>query len=126
MSQNRYASMMERLLANSIRVGSCLVWNGACSSAGYGRVSCRVKGIDYPVSFYVHRVAWELVNGPIPDGLHVDHLREEGICQFKACWELSHLTLLPSADNTAKARRFKLSKTDRQWMRAQGVQSSLL
>jgi hypothetical protein len=121
-----YASMMDRLLANSRTVGDCWVWNGPVSKSGYGRVTRRVKDKSYPVSFYVHRVAWEIQRGEIPRGFDVDHLREEGLCRFKTCWRIEHLQLLSEVENGRKARRFQLSTADRAWMRAHGIQSALL
>ena len=41
---------------------------GSLSKAGYMRVRFNGK------SDYVHRVIWEHVNGPIPKGMHIDHI----------------------------------------------------
>ena len=41
-----------------------------------------------------HRVAWELIRGPIPEGLVLDHL-----CRTSACVNPDHLEPVPQAIN---------------------------
>lgn len=43
---------------------------GSLTSDGYLRLDLRTKGMGH-VS--VHRLVWETVNGPIPDGLEINH-----------------------------------------------------
>jgi hypothetical protein len=47
---------------------------------GYSRVTILGRGR------LAHRLCWELANGPVPDGLDLDHL-----CRNRACCEVSHL-----------------------------------
>jgi len=58
----------------------CWVWQNATNGKGYGQVGFmgRVRS--------VHRVAYELLVGPIPDGLCIDHL-----CRVRACCNPYHL-----------------------------------
>lgn len=80
----------ERIAARAARdeVTGCLVWNGAKTPAGYGKLS--VDGRHC----YVHRLVVEIMTGPIPDGTVVDH-----ICRNRSCVEPSHLHTVTHKEN---------------------------
>ncbi len=76
---------------------SCWVWNGYRNAAGYGMV-----GVNRKVR-YAHRFAYEHFVGPIPAGLHIDHL-----CRNTSCVKPAHLEAVTQAENNrrqAAARR---------------------
>lgn len=52
----------------------CWQWTGGVRPNRYGRQ--RVNNVTYQV----HRLAYELAVGPIPDGLHLDHLCRNTLC----------------------------------------------
>ena len=81
-------TIAERIARLSQREGECLVWMGSRNKKGYGRIGIkgRLQG--------VHRVAWELLNGPVPDGLEIDHL-----CGNRACVEITHLRAVTHLEN---------------------------
>lgn len=62
----------------------CILWTGYTTPGGYG----------YTGRNYAHRLAWEAVHGPIPDGLVVDHT-----CKIRACVNVEHLRLITKAEN---------------------------
>lgn len=74
--------------AEPITESGCLIWMGHTGHAGHGHV-----GIGGVVK-RAHRVAWEAVNGPIPEGLSVLHR-----CDTPCCINPVHLFLGTQVDN---------------------------
>ena len=68
----------------------CIEWSGAVSTEGYGKQGGR----------YVHRLAYEAMVGPIPDGLEIDH-----VCRNKLCWNPWHLEAVTHQENNQRAFR---------------------
>lgn len=69
----------------------CWLWTGADTPKGYG-------------SFYlnsklrrVHRVAYEILVGPIPGGLQLDHL-----CRVRCCCNPAHLEPVTNRENAIR------------------------
>ena len=46
----------------------------------------------------MHRVVWEELVGPIPEGMTVDHIR----CWTSLCCDVNHLELVTAAENTRR------------------------
>lgn len=59
---------------------SCWLWSGTVRYDGYPQLSLH----DH--SQLAHRVAYQVANGPIPDGLEIDHL-----CRVRHCVNPKHL-----------------------------------
>lgn len=70
--------------------GDCLVWHGPVTTVGYGYLHAESRRLQ------AHRVAWERIHGPVPEGLCVDH-----ICWNRLCVKVDHLRLATSAENAA-------------------------
>jgi hypothetical protein len=69
------ANLAERLEAKTKRCecGGCWEWTGGLRR-GYGLIQADGKTVS------VHRVSWELANGPIPVGMQVLHRCDNGKC----------------------------------------------
>ena len=65
------ARVVARLLANVEQAGGCVVTLYSVGSHGYGQIGWHENG-RRRVMALAHRVAWEAVHGPIPNGLTVD------------------------------------------------------
>lgn len=73
----------------------CLVWTG-CKIGGYGQFRTGGEG---SARVPAHRWAYEQERGPIPDGMHLDHL-----CRNPACVNPLHVDPVTPRENTARGR----------------------
>jgi HNH endonuclease len=69
----------------------CWVYTGTLHN-GYGSVYYEGQ------AWKVHRLAWTLANGPVPEGLVLDHL-----CRNRACCNPDHLEPVTSLENTRRS-----------------------
>lgn len=91
-SRNRRRTPLEaRLWPRINKTASCWLWTGSVARSGYAGISLGGRqGPKQPV----HRVVYELLKGPIPDGLHLDHL-----CRVRHCCNPDHLEPVTPAEN---------------------------
>lgn len=83
-------TVLERLLKNYMPVteSGCWIWMLALLKGGYGRIKIG------KITKLAHRVAYELLKGPIPDGLEIDHL-----CRVRCCINPNHLEPVSYLEN---------------------------
>lgn len=72
----------------AVKKDGCWGWARNLSSEGYAIYSIKRE------QHYAHRVSYEAHNGPIPDGLFVDHM-----CHNRSCTNPAHLQLVTNKEN---------------------------
>ena len=87
--EDRYYSSEEAFLSSIRQAGECTEWTAWVNPGGYGKFKTGGK------STFAHRYAWERVNGPIPEGMVIDHA-----CRNTLCVNVDHLRLATQAENT--------------------------
>lgn len=73
----------------------CWEWTGAINGHGYGHI--KIEGRMVPA----HRVAYEFLVNPIPEGLDLDHL-----CRTRHCVRPTHLEPVTRRTNILRGKNF--------------------
>lgn len=89
--------LAERLWENVEKSGDCWLWTGCVRPDGYGVIGEGGRGGRI---LRTHRVAYELLVGPIPEGLTLDHL-----CCDTTCCNPRHLEPVTIGENVRRATR---------------------
>lgn len=79
------------------KTDTCWLWTGGKNTSGYGQCSVG-RGTQV-----AHRIVYEALVGPIPNGLTLDHL-----CRVRHCVNPAHMEPVTKGENT---RRGKAAKT---------------
>lgn len=106
----------ELFWAKVIKSDGCWEWTAGKSREGYGNFWLNKSMVR------AHRVSYEWANGPIPEGMQLDH-----ICLNESCVRPDHLRLATNALNsqnrggaycnsTSGARGVSWSKKGKRWM----------
>lgn len=88
-SRKNYATPELAFAARTEPDGDCLIWTGSLNNKGYGQIRVNGKTIS------THKYAWERVNGPVPDGMMLDH----HTCRRHSCVKVEHLRPLTATGN---------------------------
>lgn len=70
---------------------TCWLWISGINRSGYGFASWQGKRI------LTHRLMYELLVGPVPEGLQIDHL-----CRNRACCNPAHLEVVTLRENVRR------------------------
>lgn len=87
----RRGTALERLWQRVEKGEGCWIWPDATNDAGYGQVHHQGRVV------YVHRLAYEQLVGPIPEGLVLDHL-----CRNTRCVNPAHLEPVTIGENVRR------------------------
>lgn len=82
---------MDRFWAKVVPTGFCWEWTGGKNGQGYGSFSA------HRTTFRAHRMSYEALVGPIPEGLVIDHL-----CRNPSCVNPDHLEPVTVRVNTLR------------------------
>lgn len=77
------------------KAGDCWMWTASTITGGYGYFHLHTKP---RTEILAHRYAYELLVGPIPDGLTIDHL-----CRTPGCLNPAHLEPVTMRENNARS-----------------------
>lgn len=72
---------------------TCWHYTGHLNRDGYGRFT-----VDAEHAELAHRFAWTTFVGPIPEGMHIDHVRAAG-CDSRDCVNPDHLEPVTQIEN---------------------------
>lgn len=89
----RPRTVEERFWAFVDKTDTCWLWTTSATSPRYGVFWVGGK----KRSAYAHRFAYELLVGPIPEGMHIDH-----VCENRLCVNPDHLEPVTAAKNTQR------------------------
>ena len=92
------SDVSDRFWAKVLKTEGCWLWTASKRGPGYGQVT-----VAPGKQGYAHRYSYEIHNGPIPDGAHIDHT-----CHNKLCVRPSHLqpvTIRQNMENRSGATR---------------------
>lgn len=80
--------------------GGCWLWTGFRNRDGYSRFSINNRQQQ------AHRLSYEQMVGPIPEGLQIDHL-----CRVRHCVNPDHLEPVTGAENVFRGDHWQRRKT---------------
>ena len=90
--------LRERFWAKVNKNGDCWLWTAQLTDEGYGRFAMPSGTPGRYIPTNAHRVAYELEVGPIPAGLHIDHL-----CRTRNCVRPDHLEPVTPRQNVLRS-----------------------
>lgn len=87
-------TILERIMERTVVTSSGCFEFQSTQRNGYGYIRAEGKNRR------VHRLAYELLIGPVPDGLQLDHL-----CRNRACWNVGeHIETVTVRENVLRGR----------------------
>lgn len=100
---------VERFWSKVEKTETCWLWIAPTTVEGYGTfgIGSRTDGTKRVVG--AHRFAYELLVGPIPDGMELDHVKE--LCGNRHCVNPAHLEPVVHKVNINRGKNARSEKT---------------
>lgn len=86
----------ERFWTKVAKGDGCWLWTAGKDGKGYGAAYVNLRQVR------AHRLAYELLVGPIPDNMTIDHL-----CRNRVCVNPAHMEVVTQGENTARSNRIQ-------------------
>lgn len=99
-SHQNSLSTAERFWSKVNKTDTCWLWTAGMARDGYGFFWHDGKNRG------AHRIAYSLANGPIPEGLLIDHA-----CGVRSCVNPSHLRLADKSKNAENLTKIRADNT---------------
>ncbi len=100
--QNRYATPMDRVRANSEPSGECWLWKGKKDRDGYGCITVYSKERKRPITLRAHRFAYVHSGHDLSQDMTIDH-----VCGNRSCVNPGHLEPVTMHENLRRAGRYR-------------------
>lgn len=84
----------ERFWEKVQKTDECWLWVAGLNADGYGMF----ESVAEFGTNRAHRVAWIMANGPIPQGMQLDHL-----CRVRSCVNPAHLEVVTNKENILRS-----------------------
>lgn len=85
----------------------CWLWTAALDGSGYGQIKWGDHGRRNP-NAKTHRLAYQMLVGPIPAGLVIDHL-----CRTRCCCNPAHMEPVTAKMNTLRGESFAVANANK-------------
>jgi hypothetical protein len=92
-------TLAERFWSKVEVTSTCWLWTGSRNPSGYGILRI-AKPAGRWTTTGAHRVAYQLLVDPVPDGLQLDHL-----CRVRHCVNPAHLEVVTHIENVQRGYR---------------------
>jgi len=119
LNRGNLTARFEAKVDRSAGPDACHPWQAGLEDCGYGRFKVNDQ------STRAHIIAWEMVNGPVPDGMQIDHECHNravldgscrpGICMHRRCCNERHLAAKTRPEHGADTTRPDVPCGDLHW-----------
>lgn len=102
----KFVPLIVRLESRIEKTSDCWIWRGKIDKTGYGSFGLKDNGVSRTRS--AHKIVYEVLVGPIPQGMQLDHDCHDPIiciddCPHRLCVNPSHLAIVTPRQNVLRS-----------------------